>query len=169
MPGRIRGKERRVAKTLRAAVLFAVFLLAAPFTGAARGADAAVLRIYDRASGALYVEAPAKENSRLFFGWIHSQENIPWNEYYHVGADYGLVLDAISFPAFGAGIPEDKGRVCYVKDGMIHMEKIDQRFSELVWLNSRTATRELALDGARITSGAELPHHAVLRLVIEKR
>jgi hypothetical protein len=127
-----------------------------------------VLRIYDWKTGILYVEVPTHVNSRLFFGWIHSQEKIPWNEYYHIDATYALVLDAITFPAFGAGIPENKGRVCRVQDGLIHMEEIDQRFKELVWLNSHTATRDILLDGVYITRGEALPHHARLRLIIEK-
>lgn len=131
--------------------------------------DAMVLRIYDWKTGSLHVEVPAQSTSRLFFGWVHSLENIPWNEYYHVDETYALVLDAITFPAFGAGIPEDKGRICYVKGGLIHMEGIDQVFKELVWLNSHTATRDILLDGAVVTRGSELPQHAILRLVIEKR
>ena len=128
-----------------------------------------VLRIYDWKSGKVYVEVPAKADSTLFFGWVHSLEKIPWNEYFHVGVDHSLVLDAITFPAFGAGIPEDKGRICYVQDGLIHMEGIDQVFSELVWLNSHTATREILLDGAYVTRGSALPQHTRLRLVIEAR
>jgi hypothetical protein len=127
-----------------------------------------VLRIYDWKTGAVYAEVPAKVGSRLFFGWIHSLEKIPWNEYFHVDSRYDLILDAITFPAFGAGIPEDKGRVCYVKDGLIHMEEIGQVFKELHWLNSHTATRDIALDGALVARGADLPQHARLRLVIEK-
>ena len=129
----------------------------------------AMLRIYDWKTGAVYAEAPARVNSRLFFGWVHSWENIPWNEYYHVDAQYNLVLDAITFPAFGAGIPEDKGRVCYVKDGLSHMEEIDQLFPELVWLNSPPATRDIELDGALVVRGSDLPQHTRVRLVIEKR
>jgi hypothetical protein len=78
------------------------------------------------------------------------------------------VLDAITFPAFGAGIPENKGRVCYVEDGLIHMEEIGQKFGELVWLNSRTATRDLRLGGRLVTKGAWLPNHVRLRLSIER-
>ncbi|MDR3073134.1 MAG: DUF1850 domain-containing protein [Deltaproteobacteria bacterium] len=127
------------------------------------------LRIYDWKTGAVYAEAPARAGSRLFFGWIHSQENIPWNEYYHVDASRSLILDAITFPAFGAGIPESKGRVCRIQDGLIYMEEIDQVFTELVWLNSHTATRDIVLDGAHVARGDELPQHTRLRLVIEKR
>lgn len=128
-----------------------------------------VLRVSDWKTGEVYAEVPARVNSRVFFGWIHSLERIPWNEYYHVDASYNLVLDAITFPAFGAGIPEDKGRICYVKDGLIHMEEINQVFPELVWLNSQTATRDIALDGVLVIRGADLPHHARMRLVIEEK
>jgi len=131
--------------------------------------DAAlILRVYDRKNGTLYAEAPARVNSRLFFGWIHSLEKIPWNEYYHVDEKGDLVLDAITFPAFGAGIPEDAGRVCYVRDGLIHMEEIGRVFTELVWLNSHSATRDITLDGKPVTRGSELPHHTEIRLRIEQ-
>ncbi|MDR2744183.1 MAG: DUF1850 domain-containing protein [Desulfovibrio sp.] len=133
----------------------------------ARISEALVLRIYDWKTGAVYAEAPARSGSRLFFGWVHSLEKIPWNEYYHVDAQRTLVLDTITFPAFGAGIPENKGKSCRVRGGLIYMEEIDQEFKELVWLNSHTATREIALDGVFVTRGSELPQHARLRLVIE--
>ena len=142
------------------------FLLPSAPAGAAD--EIMMLRVYDRQEGILYAEAPAGVNSRLFFGWIHSLEKIPWNEYYHVDEQGNLVLDAIVFPAFGAGIPADKGRVCYVRDGLIHMEEIDQMFTELVWLNSHTATQDIVLDGMPVTRGSDLPHHAKIRLLIEK-
>ena len=125
------------------------------------------LRVYDWKTGELYVEMRAQVGSELSFGWIHSLEKFPWNEYYYIDEDRKLVLDAITFPAFGAGVPENRGSVCYVKDGLIHMEEIGQRLAEIVWLNSHTATREITLDGVHVLSGCELPHHARLRLVIE--
>lgn len=164
-PGR-HGKDRAFHAALLAALWV---LLLAGCALRPSGEKEAVLRIYDWKSSELYVEAPARVNSRLLFTWVHSLEKIPWAEYYHVDAHYNLVLDAITFPAFGAGIPEDAGRVCYVKDGLIHMEEIDRAFTELVWLNSHTATRELVLDGVLITSGSALPQHTRVRLVIEKR
>lgn len=130
--------------------------------------ERAVLRIYDWRSGELYREVETGVGAELFFGWIHSLEKIPWNEYYHIDDNYDLILDAITFPAFGAGIPENKGRVCYVKDGLIHMEEIDQRFGELVWLNSHTATRDIRIGGVLVARGEDLPQHARLRLVVER-
>jgi hypothetical protein len=124
------------------------------------------LRVGDWKTGAVYVEVSAKAGSKLFFGWIHSLEKIPWNEYYHIAEDGRLILDSITFPAFGAGIPENKGKVCYVENGLIHMEEIDQAFEELVWLNSHTATQEIRLDGKYVTRGSDLPHHARLRLSV---
>jgi len=156
------GKRLRVFRA--AAILTGVLLCAVPCAGAD---PPAYLRVYDWKTGELYVETPAEIGDELFFGWIHSLEKIPWNEYYHIDENHDLILDSITFPAYGAGIPENKGRVSYVKDGLIHMEEIGQRFSEIVWLNSHTATQEITLAGEHVTRGSELPHHARLRMVVE--
>ena len=162
------GERARVPHILVTVAVILVFF----FCSGCASRDTAqetVLRIYDWKTGTIYVETPAKPGGRLFFGWIHSLEKIPWNEYFHIAPSLELVLDAITFPTFGAGIPENKGRVCYIKDGLIHMEEIDQLFPELVWLNSHTATRDIILDGVLVSRGSDLPQHTRLRLVIEKR
>jgi hypothetical protein len=162
MPPRLPGKTPAFSP---AAVAFFAFFA----TVSAWAADEVmILRVSDQRTGALYAEAPARVNSLLFFGWIHSLEKLPWNEQYHVDAQGRLVLDSITFPAFGAGIPADAGRVCYVRDGLIHMEEIGTIFTELIWLNSHTATRDIMLDGVTVTKGSNLPHHAGIRLRIEK-
>jgi hypothetical protein len=152
-------------------VVFIVVLLLAAGAASVRSEPDSLffLRIRDWKTGEIYASTPAKIGSVLFFGWIHSLEKIPWNEYYHIDEDLNIILDAITFPAFGAGIPENKGRVCYVEDGLIHMEEIDQKFEELVWLNSHTATQEILLDGEFVARGDTLPQHARLRLTIEKK
>ena len=132
-------------------------------------ASQTVLRIYDYRSGEIYVEVPAKEGDKLFFGWVHSWEKIPWHEYYHIAQDNSLVLDTISFPAFGAGIPENKGKVCRIENGLIYMDEIDQVFPEFNWINSHFATREIILNGQLISKGDMLPEHTRLRLVVERR
>jgi hypothetical protein len=147
-------------------VFFSIFGTAGAFASGV--APSFTLRIRDWKTGEILVSAPTRIGGRLFFGWIHSLEKIAWNEYYHIDGKGDLILDSIVFPAFGAGIPENKGRVCYVKDGWIHMEGIDQPFSELVWLNSHTATRDILLDGRYLTAGSALPQHTRLRLVIER-
>jgi hypothetical protein len=146
----------------------AAFILLSVLFGVLR-AEQTVLRISDWQTGAVYAVVPVKAGDRLFFGWIHSLEHIPWNEYYHVGKDRTLVLDTITFPAFGAGIPEDKGERCRIEGGLIYMEEIGQVFSEIVWLNSHTATQEIRLNDRYITRGSELPQHQKLRLAIERR
>lgn len=151
------------AKPMVSSLVIGCFLGAGPLQ-----AKALVLCIYDWKTQRVYVEAQASTGSRLLFSWVHSQEKIPWNEYYHVGVDRQLVLDTITFPAFGAGIPEDKGGVTYIRNGLIYMDEIGQPFAELVWLNSHAATRELVLDGVFLTRGDALPDHTRLRLVIKK-
>ena len=132
-------------------------------------ASQTVLRIYNYQSGEIYVEVPAKGGDKLFFGWVHSWEKIPWNEYYHIAPDNTLVLDSISFPAFGAGIPENKGKVCRIENGLIYMDEIGQVFQEFNWINSHFATREIILNGQLISKGDRLPEHTRLRLVVERR
>ena len=126
--------------------LFAVFflVLASLFVFNEYSAQT-VLRIYDYQTKEIYVEVPAKEGDKLFFGWIHSWEKIPWHEYYHIDASHDLILDTIAFPAFGAGIPENKGTKVWIKDGMIYMGNINQ------------------------ARGATLPEHTRVNLAIVKR
>ena len=130
---------------------------------------ATVLRIYDYKTGRIYLEVPVKAGDKLFFGWVHSLEKIPWNEYYHISKDNSLVLETISFPAFGAGIPENKGKSCRIENGLIYMEEIEQVFPEFSWINSHFATRDIRLNGKLISRGSMLPEHTRLRLVIERR
>ena len=129
-----------------------------------------VLRIYDYQTKEIYVEVPAKEGDQLFFGWIHSWEKIPWHEYYHIDANRDLILDMIAFPAFGAGIPENKGTEVWVDDdGMIYMSNINQVFHEFTWINSHFATRDIKLNDVLIAKGETLPEHTRVNLVVTKR
>jgi Uncharacterized conserved protein len=157
----------RGPRLFRGAILLLCLCLCRATWGFA--AEDLVLRVYDWKTGVHYVEVPARVNGTLFFGWMHSLEHIPWHEQYRIAENRTLILDSIAFPAFGAGIPENKGTRCYVKDGMIHMENIQQVFHELDWINSHYATRQITLDGVPVSSGAELPQHTRLRLVIERR
>lgn len=166
------GKNRiqKLAEGCIATLRQATFLSLLFFAGfCPASAEELILRISDWQSGQVYIESPAKANSRLFFGWIHSLDKIPWNEHFHIDDAGQLILDSISFPAFAAGIPEAKGRRCRVADGLIYMEDIGQVFTELVWLNSHTATQDIVLDGVEVARGNSLPQHRRLRLVIEKR
>ena len=138
--------------------LFAVFFLVL-----------ASLFVFNEYSAQIYVEVPAKEGDKLFFGWIHSWEKIPWHEYYHIDASHDLILDTIAFPAFGAGIPENKGTKVWIKDGMIYMGNINQVFHEFTWINSHFATRDIKLNGQLIARGATLPEHTRVNLAIVKR
>ena len=128
-----------------------------------------VLRIYNYQTGEIYVEVPAKAGDTLFFGWIHSWEKIPWGEYYHVAADHSLVLDKITFTAFGAGIPENKGKKVYVQAGIVYMEEINQVFTQFTWLNSHFAVRDIKLNGSLISAGYMLPDLTRVNLVVERR
>jgi hypothetical protein len=151
--------------------LFSACLALALLAGAAyfNAVSPPVLRISDWKTGEVYVERPVSPGDELYFGWIHSLEKIPWDEYYHIDEDLNLILDTIRFPAFGAGIPEDKGAVCYIKDGLIYMSEINEKFTEFDWMNSPTATQEIRVAGEYVTRGSELPHQRRLVLTIKRR
>ena len=149
-----------------AALAAALALLAAAAIFLVQRAHGTVLQISDWKTGEIYVQAPAKAGGKIFFGWVHSWEKIPWHEYYHIAENGDLILDTIAFPAFGAGIPENKGKKVRIEDGMIYMEDIGQVFHEFTWLNSHFAVRDIRLDGALIARGNTLPEHTRLNLRI---
>ncbi len=163
----LRKKARNVCSLL-AFFFFLLFPHWGNHVGAQADAGSVIVRIYDWKSGDLITEHRGRTGEELFFGWIHSWEKIPWNEYFRIADDCSLTLEAITFPAFGAGIPENKGTRCYIENGLIHMEGIAQRFEELVWLNSESATQEIKIGGRAFTRGSSLPHHRRLRLVVER-
>jgi len=148
---------------LSVALVAASVVLATACSAPASGQ--AVLRISDWETGAIYVEHPVFPGDELRFGWIHSLENIPWNEYYLIDENLNLILSTITFTAFGAGIPHDKGIVS-IRDGIIYMSQINQKFTELVWINSPTATQEIMVGDEFITRGSELPHNRRLILTV---
>lgn len=126
------------------------------------------LIISDYETKTVYVKAPVKPGDRLFFGWVHSLEKIPWHEYYHITDKNTLMLETISFPAFGAGIPADRGKKVRVENGLIYMEEINQEFEQFDWINSHFATRDIKINDKLLTTGNNLPEHTRLILKITK-
>ncbi len=127
-----------------------------------------VLKIFVWKTGEVILTESVATGDKIDVFWTHSLEKIPWNEYYTLREDNVLVLDTITFPAFGAGIPANKGKTRIGDDGLIYMEKIGQEFKYFKWLNSKF-TREIRVNGRLIVRGTELPNHQVLILRIERR
>ena len=146
--------------TILSAVFAAAFVLTSCVSNEVADTYAAsspVLRISDWETGEVYIEHPVLPGDELYFGWIHSLEKIPWDEYYHIDEELNLILDTIRFPAFGAGIPENKGTICYIKDGLIYMSGINQMFTKFDWMNSQTGAQEIWVADEYVTRGSELP------------
>ena len=127
-----------------------------------------VLKIFSWKTGEVFLTSSVAAGDKIDVFWTHSLEKIPWNEYYTLREDGVLVLDTITFPAFGAGIPANKGRCRIGDDGLIYMENINQEFKYFKWLNSKF-TREIRVNGKLIVRGTELPNHQVLILRVERR
>lgn len=127
------------------------------------------LSIVDQNTSEVYFSASIKESDTITFGWIHSLEHIPWTEEYIVLSNNNLLLKKITFPAFGAGIPHNRGKVTKIENDLIIMDEIDEEFSEISWIHSKTATDYIMINDQIIINGEELPHHIGLKLKIEKR
>ena len=127
-----------------------------------------VLRIRDWQSEEILLETPANPGDQLYFGWLHSFENIPWHEYYYISDDLTLILEAIAFPGFGAGIPENRGQGVRIEGGLIYMYSINDEFEQLLWLNSHEFTQGIKLNGKYLTRGNQLPQKRLI-LRIERR
>ncbi|MCL1989739.1 MAG: DUF1850 domain-containing protein [Defluviitaleaceae bacterium] len=104
----------------------------------------------------------------LYFGWIHSLENIPWHEYYHLTHDQTFMLHTISFPSFGAGMPEGRDADVRIEEGFIVMSNINDEFNEIIWLNSHHFVQHIAINNEVMTTGQALPERQ-LRMRIERR
>lgn len=103
----------------------------------------------------------------LNYKWIHSFEHIPWIEEYKILDDNSLQLYEIKVAGFGAGIPENEGKV-EIRDGMVVMSDLDQNFEEINWINSNTALSYISINDDEIIKGSELPHHERLKLVVKE-
>jgi hypothetical protein len=153
----------------RRAALLAVPLLAVIGLVLSHLGSQLVLRIQEWPNGATLVARRVQPGDRFMFGWEHSLEKIPWDEFYHLDAAGNLVLDTIRFPAFGAGIPEARGKSTWTRDGMIYLGQIDKPFPEIAWLNSTTATKQLKLNDRVIAEGRTLPASTRLLLTVGPR
>lgn len=127
-----------------------------------------VLIIYDQQTGENFATLPVETGDVLEYNWIHSFEHIPWNERYIVQADHGLMLFEIKVAGFGAGIPANIGTTS-VENGMVVMRDLDERFKYISWIHSNTALSSIVLNGQKVASGTELPHHQPLKLEIKRR
>ncbi len=105
----------------------------------------------------------------LTYGWIHSFEHIPWSEQYYIEDNNKLLLKKITVAGYGAGIPNNKGKLTKIENGMIIMDEIDEEFEEINWIHSQTAMDYIMLNDKIILDGEDLPQHKALNLKIEKR
>lgn len=125
------------------------------------------LTIQNAETGEMYVSEKVRTGDRLEFGWTHSFEHIPWNEYYEILEDGSFVLHTISVAGFGAGIPAEMDVSYRYEDGLIYMDGIESHFPQFNWINSRTALREIRLNGELLIRGEDMPHHEKMVLVVK--
>jgi len=143
------------------AMLFLVFYIG--------NAETKVLRITNQETKEEYLAVKVKESDVLTYGWTHSFEHIPWTEQYVILDNDKLLLRKITVAGFGAGIPNNKGKVTRIENGSITMDEINEEFDEINWIHSQTAMNYIKLNDRVIIDGKDLPHHTALNLRIDER
>ena len=126
-----------------------------------------VLTISNQETREVYLKVAVDDGDVVEYAWIHSFEHIPWNEEYEIEESNNLMLIKIEVAGFGAGIPEDKGKVS-IENGIIIMRDINEEFEEINWINSNTALKCISLNDEEIIKGSDLPHHEPLNLKVKE-
>lgn len=126
-----------------------------------------VLTISHQETGEVFIKTRVEEGYILNYKWIHSFEHIPWTEEFRILGNNHLQLQRITVAGFGAGIPENKGKVT-IEDGIIIMSEIEEDYEEINWINSNTALAYIGLNDDEIVKGSQLPHHEPLNLVVKE-
>ena len=154
---------------MSAALLLALSFLPIGLAAAVPETPGERLVVENRETGEIYADVPIEAGDEVSFGWTHSFEHIPWNEYYEVEPDGSFLLHTISVAGFGAGIPAEMDCTYRYEDGLIYMDDIESRFEQFNWINSQTALREIAVNGKHLLAGADMPHHEKMILSIKKK
>lgn len=162
-------EKKQISASSHIQLLILVMILIVGFFAIFKVGTVKFLSITDQANNEEYFSIPVATSCVLTFGWIHSFEHIPWTEEYFILNDNKLLLKKITIAGFGAGIPHNKGRLTKIEKGLIIMDEIDEKFDEINWIHSQTATDYLMLNNKIILNGEDLPHHRSLNLKIEKR
>jgi len=130
--------------------------------------DTIVLVIRDSQTNEKILSEQISIGDSLYFGWIHSLDDFPWEEHFYITPNHTLMLHTISFPSFGAGVPVDRGDAIRIEDGLIIMYEINDEFDEIVWLNSHYFVQSITINGNVIITGSDLPERRLYKR-IEKR
>ena len=128
-----------------------------------------ILTITNQKTGEIYLSEIVEFPYGITCGWIHSFEHIPWTEDYIINDTNKLLLKRITVAGFGAGIPNNKGVVTIDDNGIIIMDRINEEFSSIVWINSKSALEYISVNYEVIVRGSELPHHEFLELKVKER
>ena len=166
MPSRKGEKGHKIA-SLSLILIFLVIAIIVSFI--ITQGDKKVVIIKNQNTNKIYLKKTVLESDTLIFGWIHSYEHIPWNEYYQIQGNNKLLLNKIEVAGFGAGIPNNKGIVSIDDSGMIIMNEINEIFDHISWIHSQSALDFIKINSEIIVRGPDFPHHENLILYIKDR
>ena len=124
--------------------------------------------LYDRKAEREVLSVPVFPGDQLSLEIEHSQDHIPWLEYYTVTETGEFKLDSIAVAGYGAGIPAEMDVPSRIENGMVIMEEINSIFPEFRWITSDTYMKGLTLNGEEIFDFRSLPDASRIRGFIKK-
>ncbi|MGD9567120.1 MAG: DUF1850 domain-containing protein [Sedimentibacter sp.] len=127
-----------------------------------------VLTIYNQEDNEIYLKRRIDAGDIIEYKWTHSFELIPWTEKYKILENNNLLLYEINVAGFGAGIPENKGKV-KIENGMVRMTEINQEFEKINWINSNTALNYIKINDDIVIKGSDMPQHVPINLKVKER
>ena len=126
------------------------------------------LKIIEVDTNKEFAKVEIEKFDKVQFNWIHSVENTPWQEDFIINKKYFLELKKVSFKEFGAGMPFFEKEKMKDKDGYIVITDLNREYSSYNWINSKTATSDILVNGEKILNGKDLPHHSSMEMIIKE-
>lgn len=124
--------------------------------------------LYDRKAEREVLSVPVSPGDRLSLEIEHSQDHIPWFEYYTVTENGEFKLISIAVAGYGSGIPAEMDVPVRIENGMVIMEEINSIFPEFRWITSDTYMKGLTLNGEEIFDFRSLPDASRIRGFIKE-
>ena len=106
---------------------------------------------------------PMKPEDELTIGWVHSVEQLPWEEVFRIEAGK-LYMDPTRFKSFGAGVPSATAGKSKMEDGWIVYYDLHQLMPELTYSISKRGRHVLTYRRQTIALYEALPDTTPVRV-----
>ncbi|MGY4688519.1 DUF1850 domain-containing protein [Salibacterium sp. K-3] len=149
-------------------ILAFIIILTAMGIVAACESEERQLVIQHEREGESFIKIPIQTGDEVALSWIHSVEQTPWTDIFRVEESCDFMLEETRFESFGAGV-EHKYEDVEQKDGTFVAKNMEECHNSVNWIHSHKAAYEVKVNQEVVAETSDLPHHAPLKILIEKR